>query len=84
VNEAVAANHSFEKMASELENAGYEVILSLDLSAYAQVRESSTPVGMLPARRRDYSETPPIIELSAHDHDFLKALKIKADENLPY
>jgi hypothetical protein len=24
------------------------------------------------------------MELSAHDHDFLKALKIKADENLPY
>jgi outer membrane protein TolC len=85
VNEAVAANQSFEKMASEIENAGYEVLLSLDLSAYAQVRESSTPVSMLPpARRPNHSEAPPIMELSAHDHDFLKALKIKADENLPY
>ena len=85
VNEAVAANHNFEKMACEIENAGYEVLLSLDLSAYVQVRRSSAPVRMLPpARRPDHSEAAPIMELSAHDHDFLKALKIKADENLPY
>ena len=85
VNEAVAANHNFEKMACEIENAGYEVLLSLDLSAYAQVRQSSAPVRMLPpARRPDHSKAAPIMELSAHDHDFLKALKIKADENLPY
>jgi len=85
VNEAVAANHNFEKMACEIENAGYEVPLSLDLSAYAQVRQSSAPVRMLPpARRPDHSKAAPIMELSAHDHDFLKALKIKADENLSY
>ena len=85
VNEAVAANHNFEKMASEIENAGYEVLLSLDLSAYAQVRQSSAPVRMLPpARRPDHSEAAPIMQLSAHDHDFLRALKIKADDNLPY
>src|SRR6476646_1839948 len=85
VNEAVAANHNFEKMASEIENAGYEVLLSLDLSAYAQVRQSSAPIGMLPpARRQDHSEAAPIMQLSAHDHDFLRALKIKADDNLPY
>jgi hypothetical protein len=85
VNEAVAANHNFEKMACEIENAGYEVLLSLDLSAYAQVRQSSAPVRMLPpARRPDHSEAAPIMQLSAHDHDFLRALKIKADDNLPY
>jgi hypothetical protein len=85
VNEAVAANHNFEKMACEIENAGYEVLLSLDLSAYAQVRQSSAPVRMLPpARRPDHSEAAPIMQLSAHDHDFLRALKIKADDSLPY
>ena len=85
VNEAVGANHNFEKMASEIENAGYEVLLSLDLSAYAQVRQSSAPVRMLPpVRRPDHSEAAPVMQLSAHDHDFLKALKIKADENMPY
>ncbi|MGC2744404.1 MAG: hypothetical protein WA672_14615 [Candidatus Angelobacter sp.] len=85
VNEAVAASQSFETMASEIENAGYEVLLSLDLSAYAQVRQSSAPVGMLPPPRRpNRAAAPPIMELSAHDHDFLKALKIRADENLPF
>jgi hypothetical protein len=38
----------------------------------------------LTVRGPDHSEAAPIMELSAHDHDFLKAQKIKADENLPY
>lgn len=85
VNEAVAANHRFEKMACEIENAGYEVLLSLDLSAYAQVRQSSTPVYALPpARTLNDSKAPASIKLTAYDHDFLKALKIKADDSLPY
>lgn len=85
VNEAVAANYTFEKMACEIENAGYEVLLSLDLSAYAQVRQASVPVGMLPpARQPEYAKAPPSIKFSAHDHDFLKALKIKADDSLSY
>lgn len=85
VNEAVAANHSFEKMACEIENAGYEVLLSLDLSAYAQVRQSSAPVHALqPVRKPDYPKAPPSIKFTAHDYDFLRALKIKADDSLPY
>jgi len=94
VNEAVAADHRFEKMACEIENAGYEVLLSLDLSAYAQVRQSSTPVYALPAakpihalepaRRPDDSKAPAKIKLTAYDQDFLRTLKIKVDDSLPY
>jgi hypothetical protein len=59
--------------------------LRLDLTAYAQVRQSSDPIGMLPqARRPDRSEAAPTMQLSAHDHAFLRALKIKADDSLPY
>lgn len=82
VNEAVAANHRFEKMACEIENAGYEVLLSLDLSAYAQVRQASAPIHALqPARKTNYSKASSI-KLTAYDHDFLRALKIKAEDSL--
>lgn len=76
VNEAVAASSSFEKLASQVENAGHEVLISLDLSAYAQVRESAAR----PERAATIDSPPelPKTEFSAKDRDFLKAIGIKA------
>lgn len=83
INEAVAASGSFEKLASDIESAGHEVLISLDLSAYAHVRESSAPPRRFePAPGPDSAEEPVKMEFSANDTNFLKALGIKVDENL--
>jgi hypothetical protein len=86
VNEAVTSSERFESVASQLESAGYEVLISLDLSAYAQVQasaDSSTrPERFTQPVRRNISEERLNIELSSYDLTFLRALKIKADENL--
>ena len=85
MNEAVTASDSFEDLASQLERAGYEVLISLDVSAYAQVHASSAaPDRLLPASLSKSSDEPATIELSSYDLSFLKELKIKADENLQY
>lgn len=85
VNEAVTASDSFENLASQLESAGYEVLISLDVSAYAQIQASSAaPDRLLPAGLSKSSEEPATIELSSYDLSFLKELKIKADDNLQY
>lgn len=84
VNEAIAENKKFEKIASQFETAGYEVMISIDLSAYTRVQASSTaaeyqsPMRIGNQRRLEAGE-PPVIEFSAHDVDFLKTLKIKTD-----
>ena len=44
VNEAISASRALETIASEIEHRGYEVLICLDLSPYAQVRKSTTPV----------------------------------------
>ncbi|HKW77375.1 MAG TPA: hypothetical protein VJN64_17715 [Terriglobales bacterium] len=78
LNEAVGGSVRFEGMASEVEGAGYEVVICLDLSAYAQVRESSEPH----CKTRQRASTEPLSKLlSAQDLKFLKALKIKAVES---
>lgn len=83
VNEAVAANGNFEKLASQIETAGHEVLISLDLSAYDQVRQSSAPVRRFErAPRQESSQEPANAGLSVSDLDFLKALGIKADQDL--
>jgi len=85
VNEAVTASDSFEDLASQLERAGFEVLISLDVSAYAQVQASSVaPDRLLPAGLENSSDEPAGIELSSYDLSFLKGLKIKTDENLQY
>ena len=83
LNEAVGKSGRFEGLASEIENAGNEVVICLDLSAYAQVRQqvrqSSEPihrVRMLDAFREPLSSL-----LSVQDLKFLKDLKIKVIEN---
>jgi hypothetical protein len=81
VNEAVGANDRFEGMASQIERAGHELVICLDLSAYAQVRASTAP--SLPFEQTVESGSPnqpcnP--QFSAHDLTFLKALGVKTDE----
>jgi hypothetical protein len=82
INEAIAANDGFENIACDIERAGYEVLISLDLSAYAHVQASSAPVAPEHADCQEFSEEPVNIELSAQDISFLKALKITADKSL--
>src|SRR5215472_2698326 len=44
MNEAICASLRFEGIASEIERAGYEIVICLDLSAYAKVRDLSESV----------------------------------------
>jgi hypothetical protein len=78
VNEAVHANSTFEKIATAIERAGYQVNLCLDLSAYAQIRDPRQLVSLVekmePGRpdvgassRTDYS---------SQDLQFLKDMNI--------
>lgn len=83
VNEAVTGNDNFESLALQIESAGYEVLISLDVSAYAQIRPASAaPDRLLPAHRHSSTDEPTTMRLSSYDLCFLKALKIKSDENL--
>lgn len=79
MNDAVGASGSFEGIASEIQRAGYQVMICLDLSSYAQVQDSSKP------KRKtgtSHSSSEPLSHLlSEEDLTFLKALKISATEN---
>jgi len=44
MNHAICANMRFEGIASEIEPAGHEVVICLDLSANAEVRGSYHPI----------------------------------------
>jgi hypothetical protein len=82
VNEAIGANDRFEGIASKVESAGYEVLVCLDLSAYAQV-QGSVPLA-LPAPKENaplLAQQPVPIVLSSTDRKFLKALRISVDES---
>jgi len=82
VNQAVGASDHFEGIASEVESAGYEVLICLDLSAYAQVKgPASAPPQILRINAQIPGAEPVPIQLSGSDRKFLKALKIKVDEN---
>jgi hypothetical protein len=80
VNEAISASKTFENIASEIENRGYEVRVCLDLSSYAQVRK---PANSVPhserTNPRELGEQTYRISLSDYDLKFMKSLKIKAD-----
>ena len=79
LNEAVGASDRFEGMAAEIERAGHEVVICLDISAYAQVRESSHPRLEFPETKAlDTREEPLSRLLTTRDLKFLEALKIKS------
>jgi hypothetical protein len=79
VNEAIESSARFEGIAARVENAGYEVLICLDLSAYAQVQ--TTPQERhapdMDAQTRDTRLVN--IRLTACDRKFLTALKISID-----
>lgn len=79
MNQAVGACVRFEGLAAEVERAGYEVVICLDLSAYARVQESREPIGE--TRNSTSSKEPLARLLSGQDMKFLKDLKIKAIED---
>lgn len=82
VNEAVGASDRFEGIASEVESAGHEVLICLDLSAYAQVQGSAqAPRQLREANAPMPSEKPFPIQLSGKDRKFLKGLGISIDES---
>jgi hypothetical protein len=88
VNKAVGSSDRFEGIASEIENAGYEVLICLDLSAYAQVQQSPPRLSkasradeaMVRPRRPPYEEASNL-KFSDHDLRFLKALRIKVEKD---
>jgi hypothetical protein len=82
VNEAVGASDRFEGMASQIERAGHELVICLDLSAYAQVRASTAPALPFEETEKSVSSDQPFnLQFSAGDLTFLKALGVKADES---
>jgi len=74
MNEAICASLRFEEIASEIERAGYEIMICLDLSAYAKVRDLSESVRN--ARGPGRSKEPFNGLLSGQDLKFLKAVGI--------
>jgi hypothetical protein len=81
VNEAVGASDRFEGIASKVESAGYEVLICLDLSAYAQVQGP----GASRSAREENAQMPGhevvSITLSGADRKFLKGVGIKIEES---
>jgi hypothetical protein len=78
VNEAVRASGRFEGIATEIESAGHEVVICLDLTSYAQVREPARRISQM--RISAAHQEPHTFLFSAQDLRFLKALKIKTTE----
>lgn len=80
VNEAVQANGAFERIASTIERAGYELQICLDLSTYAKVREQSSTGIQSPghhvSRAEKKQSRASLMPLSAVDVQFLKELGI--------
>jgi hypothetical protein len=78
VNDAIGKSERFDGIASTIEKAGHEIVICLDLSAYAQVREPAEPIG---ARELPSASEPLARLLSGQDLKFLKDLKISATKN---
>lgn len=80
INEAIGSSNTFEGIASEIERAGYEVVICIDFSAYTEVHGVDTNVsqfeGTNPSKTVD---TVPTMPLSKSDLKFLNALRIRAD-----
>ena len=79
MNAAVGSSDRFEDLAAAVEKAGHEIVICLDLSACAQVRESSRAI--VRTKRLPSLKEPLTHLLSQQDLQFLKDLKISAPEN---
>jgi hypothetical protein len=81
VNNAVGASDRFERVASEVESAGYEVLICLDLSAYAQVKTPTPTYRQVQGTNPASSGTEPLLhQLSGSDLEFLKSLNISISD----
>jgi hypothetical protein len=88
INEVVGSSDRFEGIAGEFERLGYEVLLCLDLSAYAQIQSAGPVVrqGRVTERQPVRPEDPRLgdpnpVRFSGSDRQFLKALKITTDDD---
>jgi len=79
MNDAVRNSGRFEGIAAELEKAGHEIVICLNLSPYAKVRKSTGAIVKTNTPRP--SAEPLTHLLSRQDLKFLKDLKISASEN---
>jgi hypothetical protein len=85
VNEAVGASDRFEAIASEIETQGHEILICLDLSAYALVSYAESEGTAMPSRQTSgmnaeiAGDEPFMIQLSRSDRKFLAGLKISVD-----
>ena len=80
INEAIGSSQRFEKMASEIDRAGYEIIICIDFSPYTRVHAADTAtLPGEPAHLSKTVDTVPYPPLSQSDLRFLRALKIRAD-----
>lgn len=76
VNEAVAGSEAFEHIALEVEGAGHEVLICLDLSAYVEVRAAASAA---PPQIRTVVEAQPVVPVCFNGNDirFLRDLGIQ-------
>ena len=79
MTDALGASKRFEDIAAELEREGHEIVICLDLSTYAQVREPAGPVSR--TKNLPTSGEPVAHPFSRQDLEFLKDLKISASES---
>jgi len=81
INEVVGSSDRCEGIAAEFERLGYEVLLCLDLSAYAQIHGSGpSPRRSTERKKETFVSEAHSLQLSSGDMKFLKALKITVDE----
>ena len=80
INEAIGSSDSFERMASEIERAGYEIVICIDFSPYTRVHgvDFAMPQRQLP-QPPNTGDAVPALRLSKSDLRFLSELKIRAD-----
>jgi hypothetical protein len=74
VSEAIECDHTFEEIASEIEEAGYQIVVCLDFSAYTQIRTSTNYRPQKPASSGPQSN----LQFSPFDLKFLRGMKIDA------
>jgi len=77
MNDAVRSSGRFEDIAAEVEKAGHEIVICLNLSPYAQVRKSPQLAAKAASPRS--SSEPLAYMLSRQDLKFLKDLKISTE-----
>ena len=80
VQEAVTGSDHFDEIASEIESAGQQLVIGLDLAVFAQDSAPRNPAPKKPVRSEKVLVAGSTkVQLSAADLKFLQALKITVD-----